>query len=490
MKIITEDKTYFLKSNPPLFNVTLNEFSMKSYELASLNDIIKSSNMNKGSFYYRFKDKKELYFALVDDLYIQQVTYINERLINVSSHLSLLHVTRLLFDSLIYLNSIDPRYLLLNQNIGHESIILKNEIVVSCILSPYRKFIDYFQDSFLNVSNATCYSSYFFDSLMLIYTNFATFLNKPGFDIDDFMMYVSKLDTNKPNNFPTTLPTEILMNVKNVDFSYSPEKAVLNKITFDIHVGEIVAIIGPVGSGKSTLFKLLSGLLLQQHGEVEYFGKELLTSLTFKEEVGFSFDKPCLFRKKTVTQNLNYYKKIYKQEIDINTLLTDFHFENYKDVLVGNLSYDGQVMVNIMRTLINKPKIIIIDHMFSLINQDYIQLIFEMLLKYKQNGSTIVLSDSSISPSIKIADRFLFLKNGMVHSVLTKNALMGKYSIDSVILTYKEHDVVYKKIFSLLEIRTSDFLHFLEDKEIVSLDSLSSKIDEIYSIETGDDLNV
>jgi len=147
-------------------------------------------------------------------------------------------------------------------------------------------------------------------------------------------------------------------------------------------------------------------------------------------------------------------------------------------------------MVNIMRTLINKPKIIIIDHMFSLINQDYIQLIFEMLLKYKQNGSTIVLSDSSISPSIKIADRFLFLKNGMVHSVLTKNALMGKYSIDSVILTYKEHDVVYKKIFSLLEIRTSDFLHFLEDKEIVSLDSLSSKIDEIYSIETGDDLNV
>jgi len=261
-------------------------------------------------------------------------------------------------------------------------------------------------------------------------------------------------------------------------------------MTFDIRVGEIIAIIGPANSGKSTLLKLLSGLFTQQRGSIEYLGKELLHSSSFKEEVGFSFDKPCLFRKKTVFQNLTYYKKIYRCDTDIQSLLLDFHFEGFKDVLVDNLSYESQIIVNIMRTLINKPKIILIDHMFSLINKDYIHIIFEMLLKYKQNGSTIVLSDSSIHPSIKIADRILFLKNGVIYSVLTKNELEKKYPIDSVVLTYKEKDLIYKNLFSLTDVFTSDFPHFLEGKEIISFDSLSSKIDEIYSIETGDDINV
>jgi ABC-type multidrug transport system ATPase subunit len=304
------------------------------------------------------------------------------------------------------------------------------------------------------------------------------------------MEFLSKLETNSEDSLSPRIPEEILMNVHDVDFSYLSNQPVLDKISFDIHVGEIIAIIGPSRSGKSTLIKLLSGLFIQQNGIVEYLGKELLSASSFKEEVGFTFDKPCLFRKKTVLQNLNYYKRLYKDEINIHSILVDFHFEGFKDVLVENLSHEGQIIVNIMRTLINKPKIILIDHMFSALNPDSVNLIFEMLLKYKQNGSTIVLNDSSINPSIKIADRILFLKNGKIFSVLTKNEFINKYPLDSVVLTYKEHELFYKKLFSLPEVRTSDFLHFLEDKEIFSFDSISSKADEIYSIETGDDLNV
>ena len=77
------DKTYFLKSNPSLYTATLYEFSSKPFQFASLNEIIKSSNFNKGSFYYRFEDKFDLYQALLSDVIIKQFDYI-DRLNSIS----------------------------------------------------------------------------------------------------------------------------------------------------------------------------------------------------------------------------------------------------------------------------------------------------------------------------------------------------------------------------------------------------------------------
>ena len=68
---MSKDKTQVLLNNPEVYEETLNEFSSKSYDLASVNEIIKKSKYNKGSFYYRFKDKFELYISLLDYVFVQ-----------------------------------------------------------------------------------------------------------------------------------------------------------------------------------------------------------------------------------------------------------------------------------------------------------------------------------------------------------------------------------------------------------------------------------
>ena len=75
--MLTADRTYLLKQNQALFEATLDEFSSKPYDLASTNIIIKNSDYNKGSFYYRFKTKYDIYFALIDYIYTLGVASLN-----------------------------------------------------------------------------------------------------------------------------------------------------------------------------------------------------------------------------------------------------------------------------------------------------------------------------------------------------------------------------------------------------------------------------
>ncbi|MFW5794296.1 MAG: TetR/AcrR family transcriptional regulator [Bacillota bacterium] len=104
------DKTQLLRENEALFQETLNEFSCKSYDLASVNEIIKRSKFNKGSFYYRFKDKFELYIALIDYIYVIQIDLFKQKGIRLNSIFDISETIELMFVNLIELSKYDKRY--------------------------------------------------------------------------------------------------------------------------------------------------------------------------------------------------------------------------------------------------------------------------------------------------------------------------------------------------------------------------------------------
>lgn len=135
------DPTYLLKENDKLFEATLDQFSSRPYDLVSTNEIIQQAEYNKGSFYYRFKTKEELYFALVDYVYVQQISLFNQQNRRLVEITSLAEVFNLAWINLQALFVMDFRYYDLLKIMDHESDTLKEQIHDHCIESLYLRFL-------------------------------------------------------------------------------------------------------------------------------------------------------------------------------------------------------------------------------------------------------------------------------------------------------------------------------------------------------------
>ncbi len=139
------DKTYLLRQNEALFEAALDEFSSKPFKLASTNEIIKISDYNKGSFYYRFKTKYEIYFALIDYVYTTQISLFNSLNIDVQSLDNPKKIIKLMFENLHSLRVIDFRYVNLLCTISKESKEHLEIVRQGCIESLYERLTNKIQ---------------------------------------------------------------------------------------------------------------------------------------------------------------------------------------------------------------------------------------------------------------------------------------------------------------------------------------------------------
>ncbi len=123
------DKTQLLLENQSLFDAAVNEFSSNTYKMASTNEIIKNSDINKGSFYYRFSNKEEVFVALMDYVIVEQVTLFNQRNKGFYDNLELDQLIFELFYNLRELYLEDKRYysLLTRHLLDDESKLIIND---------------------------------------------------------------------------------------------------------------------------------------------------------------------------------------------------------------------------------------------------------------------------------------------------------------------------------------------------------------------------
>lgn len=138
---MNQDKTYLLRENKALFDATLDEFSSKPFALASTNEIIKRSSYNKGSFYYRFKDKVEIYIALIDYVYTIQINLFNAKNVDYRQITSKRELTKLLFENLYDLFASNKLYYELIQKIYKEPHEIKKHVNMSSIESLFSRFM-------------------------------------------------------------------------------------------------------------------------------------------------------------------------------------------------------------------------------------------------------------------------------------------------------------------------------------------------------------
>lgn len=206
---------------------------------------------------------------------------------------------------------------------------------------------------------------------------------------------------------------------------------VLKDVSFTIDTGEVVGLVGLNGSGKSTIIRIISGLIIQDNGIIENDFKNIGVLLEGSRNI---------YHFLTVRENIKYFSIL--NNIDdtyvenfMNKYITLFGLEDKLDEEVGNLSRGMIQKVSIMILLVQKPDIIIMDEPtlgLDIISTIQIREIIQDIVKEKNKTVLIVSHDTKLLDSV--ADRILFLKDGKIEADIEKENL--KLNKDSEYLVY------------------------------------------------------
>jgi len=235
---------------------------------------------------------------------------------------------------------------------------------------------------------------------------------------------------------------------ENVNFEYEKDNEILKDISFKVKKGETVAIVGPTGSGKSSLVHLLLRLYDYSSGSIKVDGLELkdIERKHIRSNVGIVLQEPFLYSR-TIKENIQM-AKLDCEDIEIHNAATvaAVHnvitsFENGYDTVVGEkgvtLSGGQRQRVAIARTLIKDMPILIFDDSLSAVDTETDRVIRKELKK-KSKGNTTFIISHRIS-TVMAADKIIVLNHGKIENIGTHKALIKK-------------DGIYKRIW---EIQTS-----------------------------------
>jgi len=232
-----------------------------------------------------------------------------------------------------------------------------------------------------------------------------------------------------------------VLRVKNISKSIK-NKQIINEISFDISEGQIVGLLGPNGAGKTTTFYSILGLIKIDSGEVFLDNKDITMIPPHKRaEVGMSYlpQEPSIFRNLSVKSNIlgvaerNFLKKEDLINFYQNTI-TEFGLESIEDSMGYVLSGGQRRKVEIARTLVSNPKMILLDEPFAGIDPIAIEEIKKVLNTLKNKGIGILITDHNVRETLEICDHAAIINNGEIIAHGTKENLISNQVVKDVYL--------------------------------------------------------
>ena len=209
-------------------------------------------------------------------------------------------------------------------------------------------------------------------------------------------MTTKHMSTQTPTQTPTSTP---VVQIRDLDFSYGGLK-VLDKVTLDINQGEFIGIVGPNGGGKSTLLKLMLGLLEPDTGTIKIMGKSpakgryaigyVAQYASFEKNFPITvMDTVLLGRVSKTTPMLGYTEEDIQL---VEKALRETEIENLRNRILNTLSGGQLQRVLIARALVGNPEIIILDEPTSNVDSRMEEDIFDLLKKLNETSTIIVVS--------------------------------------------------------------------------------------------------
>lgn len=221
----------------------------------------------------------------------------------------------------------------------------------------------------------------------------------------------------------------------------------LKDISFSINKGEYVALIGPDGSGKSTIIKLLCGLIPFDSGEIYISNYKLPDNFDkAKYLIGYLSQNFTLYRTLTVYENINYFASLFdikEKEERIDYLLNLVGLREYKDRLSKDLSGGMKQKLSIACALIRNPEILILDEPTTGVDPRSRREIFRIIEERLSYNLTVIFSTSYMDEAER-ADRIIMLNNGNIlgdykTEDILENRSFASISIEGNYSTMPEH---------------------------------------------------
>jgi ABC-2 type transport system ATP-binding protein len=204
----------------------------------------------------------------------------------------------------------------------------------------------------------------------------------------------------------------------------------VDDVSFSVEKGEIFGLIGPDGAGKSTIFRMLTTLLLPDKGEATVSGKDVVKDFkAIRGIVGYMPGRFSLYQDLTVEENLNFFATVFNTSIEENyNLIKDIYvqIEPFKDRRAGKLSGGMKQKLALCCALIHKPEVLFLDEPTTGVDVVSRKEFWEMLKRLKTQGITILVSTSYMDEAT-LCDRIGLILNGKVLSIASPENTIKAY---------------------------------------------------------------
>ncbi len=219
------------------------------------------------------------------------------------------------------------------------------------------------------------------------------------------------------------------VSVTQLSKSYSSIKA-LDDVSFDVPKGELFGIIGPDGAGKTTLFRLLTTLILPDGGSAVIEGLDVVKDYAaVRHIIGYMPGKFSLYQDLSVEENLNFFATVFNTTVKENYhLIEDIykHIEPFRTRRAGKLSGGMKQKLALSCALIHKPKVLFLDEPTTGVDPVSRKEFWEMLLKLKNQGITIIVSTPYMDEA-RLCDRIALMQNGKFLRIDSPDNIIASY---------------------------------------------------------------
>lgn len=237
--------------------------------------------------------------------------------------------------------------------------------------------------------------------------------------------------------------------LENIVKTYNTKKSTVtavDDVSFSVEEGELFGLIGPDGAGKTSIFRILTTLLLADKGSAKVLGFDVVDDYKkIRDIVGYMPGRFSLYTDLTVEENLEFFATIFNTTIKENyDLVADIYkqLEPFKTRRAGKLSGGMKQKLALSCALIHKPKILFLDEPTTGVDPVSRKEFWEMLKRLKAQGISILVSTPYMDEA-KLCDRIALVQNGRIMKIDTPQNIVNQFGKN----LYAVHS---EKMFNLL----------------------------------------